>query len=323
MATYGPLSDTGTQALTSGTGALHVHVDTLPPGYGSGSGHPTTLYQVGLLRVGDGTAWWQAIPISAVDFWMGVPNGATEFGYSVDAGGVIHVTEVIGANPFAGPQGPSGATGATGATGAAGAAGATGATGATGPAGPTGPTGAAGATGATGATGPIGLTGATGAGVPTGGSTGQVLAKASGTNYDTAWTTPSGGASLTTHQVLLSSNIGLPTTNAWVNLLTLTLGAGTWLVNYNVVVRGDGSAKAFGSRLWDAATSTYYAVAECVGQYTQNLHSAAIIVLASSTTLSLDAVTNAGNVFIGIRPNLNEDFTTGNVGTRIDAVQIA
>lgn len=33
-----------------------------------------------------------------------------------------------------------------------------------------------------------------GVGVPAGGTTGQVLTKASGTNYDTAWTTPSGGS---------------------------------------------------------------------------------------------------------------------------------
>lgn len=43
-----------------------------------------------------------------------------------------------------------------------------------------------GATGATGATGP---TGATGAGVPTGGSTDQVLAKINGTDYNTQWVT--------------------------------------------------------------------------------------------------------------------------------------
>ena len=35
--------------------------------------------------------------------------------------------------------------------------------------------------------------GPVGPGVPTGGSTGQVLTKVSGTNYDLAWTTPSGG----------------------------------------------------------------------------------------------------------------------------------
>jgi hypothetical protein len=41
--------------------------------------------------------------------------------------------------------------------------------------------------GDTGATGPTGATGATGAGVPVGGTTGQVLAKNSGTTNDTVW----------------------------------------------------------------------------------------------------------------------------------------
>jgi hypothetical protein len=52
-----------------------------------------------------------------------------------------------------------------------------------------GPAGPAGATGATGATG------AAGQGVPVGGTTGQVLRKASGTNYDTEWATGGGGVS--------------------------------------------------------------------------------------------------------------------------------
>ena len=46
------------------------------------------------------------------------------------------------------------------------------------------------AQGATGATGPTGPTGATGAGVPTGGTTGQVLQKTSATDYATVWATP-------------------------------------------------------------------------------------------------------------------------------------
>lgn len=100
--------------------------------------------------------------------------------------------------PLTGPAGATGATGPAGATGATGAAGATGATGATGPAGPAGPQGDPGPTGATGATGPMGATGPAGAdgadgadgvGVPAGGTTGQILAKASGTDYDTAWVT--------------------------------------------------------------------------------------------------------------------------------------
>jgi hypothetical protein len=47
--------------------------------------------------------------------------------------------------------------------------------------GPTGPTGA------TGEIGPIGPTGATGEGVPAGGTTGQVLAKIDGDDYNTQW----------------------------------------------------------------------------------------------------------------------------------------
>ena len=41
-----------------------------------------------------------------------------------------------------------------------------------------------------------GADGADGVGVPAGGTAGQVLAKASGTDYDTEWTTPSGGGGL-------------------------------------------------------------------------------------------------------------------------------
>lgn len=55
------------------------------------------------------------------------------------------------------------------------------------PAGPTGATGPQGPKGDTGEQGPAGV------GVPSGGSSGQVLAKASGANYDTHWVDQSGG----------------------------------------------------------------------------------------------------------------------------------
>src|SRR5262245_17022828 len=80
--------------------------------------------------------------------------------------------------PTVGPQGPPGATGAQGPTGPQGATGAQGPTGATGSQGPKGDTGA------TGSTGPQGTPGQ---GVPTGGSTGQVLTKTSATDYATNW----------------------------------------------------------------------------------------------------------------------------------------
>ena len=88
------------------------------------------------------------------------------------------------------------------------------ATGTVGPAGAQGPAGATGATGATGAQGPAGATGATGAtgaagqGVPVGGTTGQALVKLSGTNYDTGWTTVSGGGGATAHGDLTGLTTG-------------------------------------------------------------------------------------------------------------------
>ena len=53
------------------------------------------------------------------------------------------------------------------------------------------------ATGPAGPTGDTGATGPAGQGVPTGGTTGQVLAKIDGTDYNTEWVTPSGGAGVT------------------------------------------------------------------------------------------------------------------------------
>jgi hypothetical protein len=50
-----------------------------------------------------------------------------------------------------------------------------------------GPAGPTGATGATGSTGAAGTNGTNGQGVPTAGTTGQILKKNSGTNYDTTW----------------------------------------------------------------------------------------------------------------------------------------
>lgn len=68
--------------------------------------------------------------------------------------------------------GPQGIPGPAGPAGEPGSVGATGPSGDTGPAGPTGPTG---------------NTGATGPGVAAGGSTDQILAKTSSTDYDTQW----------------------------------------------------------------------------------------------------------------------------------------
>lgn len=89
------------------------------------------------------------------------------------------------ANEQVGPQGPKGDTGKQGPAGPAGA------DGAQGPAGPKGDAGD---------TGPQGPKGDTGAGVAPGGTTGQMLVKASDTDYDTQWANP-GVSSETIHAV--------------------------------------------------------------------------------------------------------------------------
>jgi hypothetical protein len=91
-----------------------------------------------------------------------------------------------------------------------------GATGATGPQGEQGiqgikgDTGSTGATGAKGDTGATGATGATGPGVAAGGTTGQILAKIDGTDYNTQWIAEAPAASYTStikHQVKLGEAI--------------------------------------------------------------------------------------------------------------------
>jgi hypothetical protein len=67
--------------------------------------------------------------------------------------------------------------------------------GAVGPQGPIGATGATGSQGIQGLTGATGPQGPAGQGVPTGGTTGQVLSKINNTDYNTQWITPASGGS--------------------------------------------------------------------------------------------------------------------------------
>jgi hypothetical protein len=113
--------------------------------------------------------------------------------------GPTGLTGPVGPTGLTGPAGPIGPTGLTGPagpigpTGLTGPAGPIGPTGLTGPAGPIGPTGLTGPAGPIGPTGAPGTNGSNGQGVPTGGTTGQILAKVNATDYNTQWVTPGGG----------------------------------------------------------------------------------------------------------------------------------
>lgn len=124
----------------------------------------------------------------------GSPGGTGPTGPTGAAG-------VPGSATNTGATGPLGPTGADGATGLPGTASATGATGPIGPTGAEGPTGLPGSATNTGATGPVGTPGSTGAagstgpqgsqgfGLPSGGTTNQVLTKNSNTDFDASWQT--------------------------------------------------------------------------------------------------------------------------------------
>lgn len=102
MATFS-LSGTGTHTLSAGTTALHVTITTLPASAGHGDASPADYYGVGLLRLGDGTAYWDPYPVSGGPQWLPVPYGASVVGYSLLGGAVISITEVTASSPLAVP----------------------------------------------------------------------------------------------------------------------------------------------------------------------------------------------------------------------------
>jgi hypothetical protein len=171
------------------------------------------------------------------------PQGPIGLTGATGATGPIGLTGTTGAT---GPQGPTGATGPMGPQGPAGATGPiglTGSTGLTGPQGvigamgPQGPAGATGPTGATGATGATGPQGSAGQGVPTGGTTGQVLAKVNATDYNTQWVTPSAGGSgdnLGNHTATTTLNMNSNAITGATNITatgTATLGGNAYPTN--------------------------------------------------------------------------------------------
>jgi hypothetical protein len=218
-----------------------------------------------------------------------------------------------------GPMGPQGLTGVTGPAGAKGANGLDGATGPMGPqglTGVTGPTGEKGANGLDGATGPMGPQGLTGAagtngtngvGVPTGGTTGQILTKINTTDYSTQWVTPaiSGGATL---QLIAIKRLGNQT-------LANANGTNTGdLVTYDTVITTPTSGS------YNSGTSTYTATA--TGLYYIQATTRAVDNTTPSNTinqylyvdinnLGLNGITNALPAYSGASP---QNFPSGSKG---------
>jgi hypothetical protein len=141
------------------------------------------------------------------------------------------------------------------------------ASGTVGPAGAQGPAGPAGATGATGAQGPAGQ------GVPVGGSTGQVLSKVSGTDYDTTWSTVSGGggapaAHAASHQDGGSDELALDASQLTSGTVaTARLGSGT----------ANGARYLAGNQTWALPYSYWLRLAFSNADYTVSSSQSAFV----------------------------------------------
>ena len=147
---------------------------------------------------------------------IGVTDGAQR-------GGVFDgVVVVNGQQGIPGPEGPQGPQG---------------------PEGPQGPTGPTGPTGPQGPAGMNGMDGAPGVGVPVGGTTGQVLAKKTGADYDTEWIDDGTGSitnTLTNPINTITSTVnGVQATAPAVNTVTGSVTGGNLVVNVNGVSSGN------------------------------------------------------------------------------------
>ena len=139
-------------------------------------------------------------------------NGTSGSSGSSGTSGVSGTSGSSGTSGISGTSGSSGTSGAQGLQGPAGdsgtsgSSGTSGAQGLQGPAGEQGPTGPEGSQGPAGTSGTSGISGSAGIGVPSGGTSGQVLTKVDANAYNTVWADPTGASGAGYTKYLLRLN---------------------------------------------------------------------------------------------------------------------
>lgn len=153
----------------------------------------------------------------------------------------------IGPQGLQGVPGPKGDQGSQGPKGDTGLQGIQGVPGPKGDTGDTGPQGLQGAKGDTGAQGVKGDTGPAGPGVPAGGATGQLLRKASGADYATAWVdAPAGTPAAQTTTLTAANGTGVvPLARAFTILSVAYSGAGRFRLYRTAAGRTADAGRAF------------------------------------------------------------------------------
>ena len=161
--------------------------------------------------------------------------------------------------------------------------------------------------------------------VPSGGTSGQVLQKTSATDYALGWISPSTSGTITSLSAALSANVSLTTTATWYNGPSLALVAGTWLVMGRIThVRSATTAETIFARLGDgtthyASTQFYHASVSGTGVV---LPMFAVITLAATTTIKLQATSSAGASTSTMKAALTANGA-GNNATNIIAVRLS
>lgn len=160
--------------------------------------------------------------------------------------------------------------------------------------------------------------GVVGVGIPSGGTTGQVLTKTSATNYAVAWQTPSAGA-LANNWTTLGANITMSAGN-WADAISLTLSAGTWLVLGNATAAPGTNQQDISVRLFNSTASTTLSSTSMHAEHSNEPHAlaaTAIVTLALSSVvkLQLRCESSPGTVYAN-----SEGL--GNTSTTLAAVQI-
>jgi hypothetical protein len=147
-----------------------------------------------------------------------------------------------------------------------------------------------------------------------------------GTNWvNAAAPTGGGGGSLTSAEASLSSDVQMPTSNTWYDGPSVSLAAGTWLINtHTTLARTATTALTYFNRLTDgtnhhASSSQYQA---SVANHTVSIGLSAVITLASTTTIKIQSASNAGATSVLMKAALLANGS-GNNATQITAVKIA
>ena len=161
--------------------------------------------------------------------------------------------------------------------------------------------------------------------LPAGGKVGQVLTKNSATDYDYSWITPASAGVITSLSASLSADVALTTTATWYNGPSVSLPAGTWLVMGRIThVRSATTAETIYARLGDgtnhyASTQFYHPSASGAGVV---LPMFAVITLAATTTIKLQATSSAGASTSTMKAALTANGA-GNNATNIIAVRLS